>query len=203
MQEHIVVHQHFVELRDRIREQLPDHSIPPPKWLHGAHGDPRSDVMFICEYPSERGVKYADRYYGHTGIEAQWRNDVFRDVLVECGLKHGDRDTAGGWHCYITNFIKQVDRASVWAEKPKSEKLVIAERWIGVLKWEISRVKPQTVFCVGERVWGYVKFFQREGRLLVPNPHRIWSYSARRRDLVQEKMNEGIRNGLARRKPGY
>lgn len=197
-----MVHPHFVELRDRIRKQLPDHSMPPPKWLYGALGESRSDVMFICEYPSERGVEYADRYYRHTGIEAQWRNDVFRDVLVECDLKLGGRDTSGGWRCYITNFIKQVDKASVWAEKPKTERLLIAERWLGVLKWEISRVKPQTVFCVGERVWSYVKFFQRKGRLLALNPHRIWSYSARRRDLVREKMNDGIRKGLDTHIPG-
>ena len=191
-----MVHPHFVELRDRIRKHLPDHSIPPPKWLYGAHGDPRSDVMFICENPSELGVKGADRRYGHTGIEAQWRNDVFRDVLIECGLKLGGRDTPGGWRCYITNFIKQVDKASVWADKPKPEKLLIAERWLDILKWEISRVKPRIVFCVGERVWGYVTFFQRKGLLFVPNPHRIWHYSARRRDLVRGKMNEGIRKGL-------
>ena len=190
-----MVHQHFIELRARIRERLPSNGPRPPDWFYGALGDPRSDVMFICENPSEKGVKDADRIYGHTDIEAQWRNDVFREVLVECGLKHGGRDAPGGWRCYITNFIKKMDTASAWAEKPG--KKVIAERWLGVLRWELSQVKPQIVFCVGSRVWGYVGFFRRKGLLFVPNAHHIWHYSARRGRQVPEKMIAGIRKGLA------
>lgn len=190
-----MVHPHFIELRERIEQRLPRNGLQPPDWLYGALGDPQSDVMFICEYPSERGVNYADRKFRHTGIEAQWRNDVLREVLVECGLKCGGRDAPGGWRCYITNFIKQMDTASAWAEKPG--KKVIAERWLGVLKWELSQVKPQIVFCVGGRVWDYVKFFRRKGLLFVPMAHRIWSYSARGGRQVPEKMIAGIREGLA------
>ena len=197
-----MVHPHFVELRDRVRKRMPQDAIQFPKWLYGALGDPRSEVMFICENPSKRGVEIADRKYGHLDIDAQWQNLVFRDVLAECGLKLGGRDTPGGWHCYITNFIKQVDKASEWNKKLRQEKKDIAGHWLDILKWEIRHVDPQIVFCVGNNVWGYVEFFQSEGLLTLPNPHRIWHYSARRGDLVRKKMNECIRNGLAKHKSG-
>ena len=198
-----MVDPHFLELRARIEKLLPNNGTQPPKWLYGALGDPRSKVMFICENPSERGVKIADKKYGHLDIDAQWQNSMFRDVLVECGLKLGGRDTPGDWHCYITNFIKQVDKASEWDKKPGQEKKNIAGRWLDILRWEIDQVDPRIVFCVGNNVWGYVGFFQSEGLLTVPNPHRIWHYSApRSRHLVRKKMSEGIRKGLSKYQPG-
>ncbi len=195
---------HFVELRARINERLPNTGTRPPPWLYGALGNPRSDVMFICEYPSQQGVEAAGKEHGHLGIEAQWKVPLFREVLVEQGLlKRDGSDTVGGWRCYITNAIKQIYKASEWGEKPGKERKDIARRWFDLLKWEISQVDPQIVFCVGGRVWEYVPLFQSEGLLVLPKPHRIWSYSARgSRREVHEKMSAGIRQGLARHRPG-
>ena len=192
-----MVHPHFIKLHERIEQRLPE----PPDWLYGALGCPHSDVMFICENPSEKGVQDAGRKYGHLGFEAQWRHKVFRKVLVKCKLKDGGCDAPGGWRCYITNFIKQMDKVSEWRKKPATEKKDIAESWLDVLKWEISQVEPQIVFCVGRNVWEYVGFFQSEGLLFVPNAHRIWHYSAPGGDQVPEKMIAGIREGLARANP--
>ena len=196
-----MVDPHFLKLRARIEKLLPNNGTQLPKWLYGALGDPKSDVMFICENPSEKGVEDADSNCGHLGIEAQWQNKVFRDVLVESGLKLGGCDASGGWRCYITNFIKQVDKAGEWGKKPAKEKIGIARHWLDVLQWQIDQVDPQMVFCVGNNVWWYVGFFQSEGLLTLPNPHRIWHYSARS-GQVREKMNAGIRSGLAGHQSG-
>ena len=58
-----MVDPHFEELRKRINEQLSKIDSPDAKeqitqypWLYGALGNPRSEVVFVCENPSRTGV---------------------------------------------------------------------------------------------------------------------------------------------------
>lgn len=140
-------HSHFTALRERIREAMPPHArkeYDRYPWLYGAIGDPGADVMFVCENPSRSGVEMADRKFRQLGIEAQWRGkrpERFRRALRETGLI---RD--GCWHCYVTNVIKEIWTAGQGPPEPKG---VVARRWAGVLAWEIRRVRPGLVVCVG------------------------------------------------------
>ena len=95
-------HRHFIQLRDKIHDRLRvlgrpnwDVQIKKYPWLYGALGDPRADVMFICENPSLTGVKKA-ALRGPCDIDTQWTGDPdhsrdkrFRAVLCALGLKDG------------------------------------------------------------------------------------------------------------------
>jgi hypothetical protein len=64
---------------------------------------------------------------------------LFRQELVEHGLKGGTADSLGGCRCYIIDVIKSVERVHVWNKLPILERQRVAEMW-GV---EGARVKDQ------------------------------------------------------------
>lgn len=209
--------EHFRELRELINERLEELRTPHRRdqirrypWLYGALGEVPSDVMFICENPSITAVARADvdTIDGRApDIEAQWfggrRNPAakrFRVTLCELGLKEGRPDTRGGWHCYITNVVKEAnvigaDQAALMPEERRQQ----ARDWADVLRWEMEQVKPRHVFAVGGRPFVLLTLLQGE-RLFPEMPvHQIGHYSARSSDAhAIERMREPVQRVLAR-----
>ena len=202
-------HRHFLELRQAIHDRL--RTLRPPSWeeqieeypwLYGALGDRSADVMFVCENPSLSGIRATRNPWGGSpDFDTQWtgnpskRSDKrFRRVLCDLGLKDGAIWEPGGWHCYITNVIKQAAFVGDWTKAPRNEKQRTAREWSGILQMEFDVVRPDTVFCVGQEAHSMMKWLQSNTELHVPGPiHRIWHYSARRGDEeVERKMRSGI-----------
>ena len=203
-------HRHFVDLRDAIHDQL--RALKPPhweeqigySWLYGALGDPSADVMFVCENPSLSGIRVVREspLGGSPDFDTQWtgnpsnrRDRRFRSVLCDLGLKDGSIWERGGWHCYITNVIKQAAIVVEMRDSPQHQMRLAAVAWSGILQMEIDTVRPDVVFCVGGNAHRLVKWLRAEGRLRVPKPIKIWHYSARRGD---EEMEREMRNGIER-----
>jgi hypothetical protein len=185
---------HFEELRSRINTRLQELSAPHRfeqthqfPWLYGALGQVPSDVMFICENPSLAGVSRAntDTVDGMApDIDAQWwggaKNGAakrFRVALHLLGLKTSPPREKGGWQCYITNVIKEMNVAGSHV----SER-VIAQRWASILTWEIEQVRPRHVFTVGDDAHKLVSWLV--GERLVPRivPVKVLHFSHRRSD---------------------
>ncbi|MXX71183.1 MAG: hypothetical protein F4Y73_04875 [Gemmatimonadetes bacterium] len=205
-------HRHFVELRGAIHDRL--RTLRPPcweeqiekyPWLYGALGDPSADVMFVCENPSLSGLRAVTEspWGGPPDFDTQWtgnpsnrRDKRFRTVLCGLGLKDGEIWEPGGWHCYITNIIKQATIVRDWKAKvPMHEKRRTARQWSGILQMEVNAVRPDVVFCVGGKAHEIVKWLQRNVGLRVPGPiHGIMHYSAR---LGDEEVERQMRNGIA------
>lgn len=203
-------HRHFLELREAIHDRL--RTLQPPfweeqiekyPWLYGALGDPSADVMFVCEIPSLSALRAITEspFGGPPNFDTQWtgnpdhrRDKRFRKVLCDLGLKDGKIWEPGGWHCYITNVIKQAALVDNWTQVPRHEKRRTARKWSGILQMEVDAVRPVIVFCVGGEAHSAVKWLQNNAGLRVPGPiHRIWSYSARRgNEEVERKMRNGI-----------
>ena len=201
---------HFHDLQEAIHDRL--RTLQPPfweeqigeyPWLYGALGDANADVMFVCENPSLRGLRAASAspVGGRPDFDTQWTGDPanrrdkrFRKVLCDLGLKDGGIWERGGWHCYITNVIKQAAIVGGWRKVPQLEKRRAARQWSDILQMEFDVVEPDTVFCVGGKAHEMVKWLQRNAGLDVPGTiHGIWHYSAYRGDEeVERKMREGI-----------
>ena len=204
-------HHHFLELRraihDRLRALRSPHweeQIAKYPWLYGALGDPDADVVFICENPSLSALRVieANPLGGPPDIDTQWtgspvnrRDKRFRTVLCDLGLKDGTIWEPGGWHCYITNVIKQAAVVREWERLRQDDVRQMARDWSGILQMEIDTVEPTAVFCVGGNAYSLVKWLQSNASLDVPGPvRRIWHYSARRGD---EEVERQMRNGIA------
>lgn len=160
---------HFVMLREKINQRLLElvrdgkydkgkarKQIEEFPWLYGALGEVPSDTMFICENPSIAGMERASRNTidgGPPDIEAQWWGGPtdfaatrFRVALVQLGLKTAGPGERGGWGCYITNVIKQSEKAIVHEMTDHEIKRQMARDWADILQWEIDSVKPKHVF---------------------------------------------------------
>ena len=107
-------------------------------WLTGALGDPFAGIWFAAENPSRTQIERVSNPDGGTPTnEAQWwasRGDkLFREMLVKHGFKSGSIDSPGGWHCYVTNVIKEADYTKNWREKSQQARNGAAEIWASVL----------------------------------------------------------------------
>ena len=207
--------QHFEELREKISSRLCELQTPHRElqirdysWLYGALGSVPSDVMFICENPNITAIKRAhgDTIDGRApDIEAQWwggrKNPAakrFRPVLCELGLKTSQADARGGWNCYITNVVKEANVAGI--DQRKKTRRALHEQacaWADILTWELDKVQPHHVFCVGENAYKAVTRLQRDGLLPAFELHRMGHYSARGLEaVVLEGMLSPLRKVL-------
>lgn len=161
--------------------------------------------MFICENPSLAGLRKAEPPLGGPcGFDTQWTGDPafrwdkrFRTVLCDLGLKDGGIWERGGWHCYITNVIKQTDFVRDWNDPSKvssAAKWRAARKWSRILQWELDVVCPKIVFCVGRAAEGFVRRLVREGRFdLRGVPARyIRHYPRGGHEEVEREMRRGI-----------
>ncbi len=170
-----------IDLVFRSHRQHEDPRIQHP-WLTGSLGDPFSGIWFIAENPSLTMVERAtDPEGGPPTPEAQWyesRGDkLFRDLLVKHGFKSGSRESHGGWHCYITNVIKEADYASRWGAKTQTERNRIAEIWYPVLNWEMTNSNPRLVVILGKKVETLLNHLQRSKNLRLPETTLIQHYT--------------------------
>lgn len=194
--------EYFETLREKINNHLQDlvkggkydtklakSQIEEFPWLYGALGEVPSDVMFICENPSIKGMEKASTDTIDSGppdIEAQWWGGStdfaatrFRVALSQLGLKATGPRERGGWKCYITNVIKQSDKAINHEKTDNKIKRQMARDWVDILKWEIGHVKPKFVFCVGGAAHTYVRQIQHEGLLENFPVYKVCHYSGR------------------------
>jgi hypothetical protein len=191
--------QHFDELRRRINKRLEEIRAPHRRaqileypWLYGALGEVPSEVMFVCENPSIAGVKRAhidtvDR--GEPDIEAQWWGGAmnpaakrFRVAIHRLGLKATPPAVKGGWRCYITNVIKEMNVAGDHQKSSTTDHRDMAQVWAPILTWELSQVQPKHVFCVGRRAHGFVTWLVSQRLIPRIRPVVVNHYSARSGD---------------------
>lgn len=178
---------YYNELRRRVANVLGNrpeainhiHTYP---WLIGALGDPFSGVWFVAENPSLSMVERATNPGGGPATaEAQWfasKGDrLFRDALVAYGFKSGDWDSLGGWHCYITDVIKEVDYTKDWRAKSQKKRYEVAAAWADVLQWELQTSKPVLVVSMGQQVARLMQYLQKQHQLRLPPMMTISHYS--------------------------
>jgi hypothetical protein len=197
---------HFVELRNRINAKLEEIHAPHREaqiteyeWLHGALGEVPSDVMFICENPSAAGVARAQIDTvdgGAPDIEAQWwggrKNPAakrFRVALHRLGLKTSPPTMKGGWRCYITNVIKEMNVVGDHRKLRSADYREMARTWAPILQWEINQVRPAYVFTVGHRAHDRIRSLVRERAIQLPEPKLVNHYSSYATD---EAVIDGI-----------
>lgn len=184
-------------------------------WLTGALGDPDSGIWFIAENPSLTQIERVRNPDGGLPTEeAQWWSSqgdkLFREMLVTHGFKSGSIDSQGGWHCYITNVIKEADYSSRWHEKSQDMRNQAAEIWSSVLSWELEMSKPRLVVILGGsadqllnhlvsvrkirlpetiNIHHYSYIGQRaQGKLGPMHPERVKQYS-KGFDIIRQKFN--------------
>lgn len=205
---------YFEELRNRIHSRLEELRLPgwetqikDYSWLYGALGCVPASVMFICQNPSLKPMRSA-----HTNtidgappdIEAQWwggkKNNAakrFRFALHETGLKTTPPSERGGWNCYITNVVKEANITTDQRKLNTEELTEQSRRWSDILEWELSKVKPLFVICVGGKATTSVKTLHQSGSLPSFRVHSIRHYSAQESDdLVRQRMIDGIRSAM-------
>ncbi len=207
---------HFAALRRRISPQLAHsrsayarHQIRDHPWLYGALGAVPADVMFICENPSVRGVRQAHQQPvggRKPDLESQWWGGPrdyaarrFRRVLCELGLKTTPPGARGGWKCYITNLVKEANVVRDQNALSSGYKKRQAEAWAPTLTWELVRVRPRYIFCVGAKTARLMRWLQQEKLLPHFDFHQIWHYSSRGSDaMVRRRMLQRIRQAMRR-----
>jgi hypothetical protein len=221
-------HPHLIERRRRIDARLRELSTRHAElqaagypWLYGALGEVPSRVVFICENPSLAGVRKA---HGDTvdggppDIEAQWwggRKDAaarrFRVALWRTGLKTSPPTARGGWRCTITNVVKEANVARAEQDgQSRGGRDEQARAWADVLRWELERVRPAHIFCVGQDAHRAVRGLQRAGHL-PPFPTRYVCHdpargadepiSARFIGVVQATLGDAQPARAARQRP--
>jgi hypothetical protein len=190
--------------RNKARAQIEQYP-----WLYGALGKIPSEVMFICENPSLKGVEKADEDTidkGRPDIEAQWWGGStdnaacrFRVALCKLKLKTTRPRERDGWECYITNVIKQANTAKDQEKLSKDEKRQQARDWADILQWEFEHVKPKYVICVGGNAYGFVQMLQRERRLIQFPVYEVMHYSARgNTQKIIDEIVSGVRDVMTK-----
>lgn len=160
-----------------IRDHRKEHS-----WLTGSLGDPCSDIWFVAESPSLIRIEAATKRGKNSGSvltpNSQWGttkgSQVFRKALVNAGFKDPEWDSPDGWHCYITNVIKEAVYVKKWT---KEKKIKAAETWAPVLRWQLKQSSPKLVVLMGEAVEELMRHLERKGTIVLPPTKRIHHYS--------------------------
>ncbi|MBI3859506.1 MAG: uracil-DNA glycosylase family protein [Thaumarchaeota archaeon] len=164
--------------------QLFDHRKKYP-WCPGYLGDMTSGLIFLAENPSLQGLRKVSKNEALQDPELQWwvsRGDkVFRSALAKAGFKDGRPDERGGWHCYITNFVKMAEQPSRWNSKTEEERFEIVRAFAPVLQTEINIVKPRMIAVMGmDRPRSYFLRVLHEHLLELPPScavEYVWHYA--------------------------
>lgn len=161
--------------------EIRDHRKEHP-WLTGSLGDPHSGIWFLAESPSLSMVERATNPEGGPmSPEAQWyasRGDrLFREALVEACFKDPRWDSIGGWHCYITNVIKEADYAEERKKRGKNALMIAAEAWASALRWQLEQSKPRLVVLMGNNVENLIRHLEELCLITLPQTRKIHHYS--------------------------
>lgn len=168
----------------QIFEQHPelyDHRRQYP-WLTGSLGDPFSGIWFVAENPSLSRVELITAQLGDSITEeAQWLvspgDRLFRDMLVKYGFKDAPWNSRGGWHCYVTDVIKETDYAERWRTKSLDALRKAGETWWPVFKWEFENSRPKLVVIMGEKARDVLTHLATMYGLTLPHAEHIVHYS--------------------------
>ena len=150
-------------------------------WLKGYIGNPESEIWFVAENPSRKGLENIAVPKNDRTPNLQWNSHagdlLLREAIAEAGLKLGDPRDADGWKCYITNAIKQPDYVSQ-RNKKKSSSFLHAEslRWMPVLQFQIDNGNAKVLVALGKEVERILKYMVKDG-LKCPPLERIHHYS--------------------------
>ena len=173
-------------IRDDVKRVIRDHHLEDwlgaYPWLTGCLGDPSASIWFIGENPSLAGVEAVDKRSRIKSENLQWNSHdgdrLFREAIVEAGLKAGLPEAEGGWRCYVTNAIKAPEvvalrnkkksRSRYWKEQ--------AEIWLPVLQRQIDSGKPKVLVALGEEVFKIVNYMKSRS-LRCPPLEKISHYS--------------------------
>ena len=136
----------------------------------------------MAENPSLSRVELIARQLGDSLTEeAQWSvspgDRLFRDMLVKYGFKDASWDSPGGWHCYITDVIKETDYAERWRTKSPDALRNAGETWWPVFKWEFENSKPRFVVTMGGKARDVLKHLSNAYGLTLPHTEHIVHYS--------------------------
>ena len=158
-----------------------DHRQEHP-WLTGSLGNPYSGIWFLAESPSLRKVEATTARGIDAGREltsnSQWGatrgSQVLRKALVKAGFKEPKWDSSDGWHCYITNVIKEAVYVKEWTDEKKAE---AAETWSPVLRWQLEQSSPKLVVLMGRQVEKLIWHLERKNMISLPPVRKICHYS--------------------------
>ncbi len=161
--------------------EIRDHRKEHP-WLTGSLGDPHSGIFFLAENPSLSMVERATNPEGGPlSPEAQWyasKGDrLFREALVEARFKDPQWNSIGGWHCYITNVIKEADYAEKWKKKTMEARRDAAKAWAPVLRWQLEQSAPRLVVLMGGKVEKHIQHLEKLDLISLPQTRKIHHYS--------------------------
>lgn len=171
--------------KDDVTQAIQDHDLrdwfEDYPWLTSCLGDSSSPVWFIGENPSLLRVT-AQLQVQIKDDNLQWNSSkgdqLFRQAIVDAGLKDGRPEAPGGWRCYITNAIKAPEivaernakkrRAQYWKGQ--------ADIWRPVLQRQIDEGRPRVLVALGSQVLMILKYMMRCG-LNAPPVEKINHYS--------------------------
>ena len=123
---------------------------PGLEWVTGYLGDPASRIWFVGENASLTGARRTPAARrGNATADDQWWVERFRSALVEAEFKDGPWDAPGGWHCYVTDLMKEAVLVKDW-QKKKRDQLARARDWSPVLRWELANARPLLAVLMGK-----------------------------------------------------
>ncbi len=166
---------------DKIFQSHPgiyDHRNEFP-WVTGSLGDPSAGAWFVGDLPC---LTTLERLPGESPAdlneESQWsasRGDqLLREMLVKHGFKDGSPMAPGGWRCYLTCLVKELDYTNSLERMSPALYRQYALTWLPVFQWELSQAKPPLLVAVGGRVESALHFLARKNGLRLP---RLFSIS--------------------------
>jgi hypothetical protein len=160
--------------------EIPDHR-PQLSWLTGYLGNPDSGIWFLAENPSLLTASRAKASNFMPSVETQWAvskgDRLFRESLVENGFKDAPWDSLGGWHCYLTDVIKQAEKVNDWRRQGEESWLELGEIWSEVLAWEFEVSQPRLVVVMGLHTRRLIEHIAMAKQLRFPRTEVIQHYS--------------------------
>ncbi|MDH5687037.1 MAG: uracil-DNA glycosylase family protein [Candidatus Bathyarchaeota archaeon] len=146
------------------------------QWLIGYLGNPDSKIMFVCEIPSLSKRFTQQQPPDSTDENLQWNvhagDWLFRNMLCEFGFKENSPKEAGGWKCWITDFIKcPIENLNALDE---TERHSIFKRSARILEREIESLDPVLIVTVGNNAYQY---FNKYVKITVPRLKKMTHYS--------------------------
>lgn len=139
---------------------------PGLEWVTGYMGDPASRIWFVGENASLTGARQTPAARsGSATPDDQWWVERFRKALVMERFKDGPWDAPGGWHCYVTDLMKEAVLVKDWRKENERDQLARARKWSDVLRWELTNARPLLAVLMGGHA-------QRWFRQVVPSDDR-------------------------------
>lgn len=152
-------------------------------YFHGCYGNPDSNIIFIAEIPSLKGI---DKGYESVPEDKRWTTlwyddgkglQLLRKVLANFGFIPDVHDhEPWKWKCWLTNFVKCPESDDVWRrmkkeDKPKQDRILEASS--NFLAEEMKIINPKAVVILGKgrNHEHYRRFI--EGRNLLHKPIHI------------------------------